>query len=78
MHGRIRWLDVGSQVVIDGMTVRPGDLIHADVNGVLVLPSELADDVYERAAAIHADEAAFFAQMRRPGLTIDEYLASQG
>ena len=38
MHGRLRWLDVGSPVVIDGMTVRPGDIIHADVNGAIVIP----------------------------------------
>src|SRR5439155_17993574 len=32
MHGTIRWLDVNSPVVIDGMTVRSGDVIHADEN----------------------------------------------
>jgi len=38
MHGRLRWLRAGSPVVIDGMTVRTGDIIHADVNGVLCIP----------------------------------------
>jgi regulator of RNase E activity RraA len=78
MHGRIRWLDVGSAVVLGGMTVRPGDLIHADVNGALVLPAGLAEGVSERAAAVHAAEAAFFARMRRPGLPMAEDLASPG
>ncbi len=38
MHGLIRWLDVNGPVMIDGMRVRPGDIIHADVNGALVVP----------------------------------------
>src|SRR5688572_23949548 len=38
MHGRLRWLDVGSPVIVDGMTVKTGDVVHADINGALVIP----------------------------------------
>jgi 4-hydroxy-4-methyl-2-oxoglutarate aldolase len=74
MHGRLRWLDVGSPVVIDGMTVRTGDIIHADVNGVLCIPAQIADQVYEKAVAVRSRESAIFAGLDQPGMTIQEYL----
>ena len=77
MHGRIRWLDIGSPVVIDGMTVRPGDVIHADVNGVIVIPAEVADQVYDKAAEVRRNEGAFFARLREPGMTLEAYLGDR-
>lgn len=76
MHGRLRWLDVGSPVVIDGMTVRTGDIIHADVNGVLCMPGNLADQVYEKAVQVRQRESALFAQWDKPGITLDDYFAA--
>ena len=67
MHGRLRWLDVNSPVVIDGMTVRPGDFVHADVNGAIVIPPHLADQVYEQALAVQQSEQALFATLRAQG-----------
>ena len=64
MHGRLRWIDVNSTVVIDGMTVRPGDFIHADVNGAVCIPREIADQVYERATLVRQREAEMFAALR--------------
>ena len=78
MHGRIRWLDLNSPVVVDGMTVRPGDVIHADVNGALVIPAQVVDQVAERAQAVREREAAFFARLRQPGMTLDAYLSRNG
>ncbi len=76
MHGRLRWLDVGSPVVIDGMTVRTGDIIHADVNGVLCIPAALADRVYDKAVEVRAYESALFAVWDRAGTTLDDYFAA--
>jgi len=74
MHGRLRWLDIGSPVVIDGMTVRTGDIIHADANGVLVIPLAIADQIYDKAQAVRTREQGLFAKWRAPGYTIDDYL----
>ena len=78
MHGQLRWLDVGSPVVIDGMTVRPGDIIHADVNGAIVIPPKVADQVYDKTAAFRVWEQGVFAKLHAPGMTIEKYLAEQG
>ncbi len=76
MHGRLRWLDRGSPVVIDGMTVRTGDVIHADENGALCFPQELAGAVLEKAAVVREKESKMFETLRRPGMTVDRYQAS--
>lgn len=76
LHGRLRWLDAGSPVVVDGMTVRQGDVIHADENGALCFPAELAGAVLEQAAVVRDKEARMFETLRQPGMGVDRYLAS--
>ena len=78
MHGIMSWLDVGSPVVIDGATIRTGDVIHADENGALVIPPNVADRVLEEAAAVRASEAVLFARLRAPGMSIEAYLQGDG
>ncbi|MER3404871.1 MAG: hypothetical protein C4289_06655 [Chloroflexota bacterium] len=75
MHGRIRWLELNCPVVIDSMTVRPGDIIYADVNGALVIPAEVADQVYDKAREVREREQAMFARLREPGMTLEKWLA---
>jgi regulator of RNase E activity RraA len=48
-HGRPSIYDVGATVNIDGMEVRPGDLLHGDENGITVIPAEIAAQVAAKA-----------------------------
>jgi 4-hydroxy-4-methyl-2-oxoglutarate aldolase len=75
MHGRLRWLDVGSPVIIDGMTVRTGDFIFADINGAVVIPPEGIDKAYELAMEVKKREGAQFDAMKQPG-HIDAFIAA--
>ncbi|TMC57955.1 MAG: RraA family protein [Chloroflexi bacterium] len=75
MHGQLRWLDLNSPIVIDGMTVRPGDIIHADVNGALLIPADVADQVYDQARRVRQHEQALFERWRAPQYTLADYLA---
>lgn len=68
MHGRIRWLDVNSPVVIDGVTINPGDVVHADVNGIIVIPPDIADQVYEKVLVVQERESKLLARLREQGL----------
>ena len=38
-------------VILDGVTIRPGDLIFGDIDGVVIIPKEIADEVFEQALA---------------------------
>jgi 4-hydroxy-4-methyl-2-oxoglutarate aldolase len=50
-HGNPLCVSVGDEVTISGMRVKPGDLLHGDVNGVVMVPEECADKVTEAAHA---------------------------
>ena len=50
-HGNPICVSVGDTVEISGMTVKMGDLLHGDANGIVHIPDECAADV---AAAAHA------------------------
>ena len=38
-------------VILDGVTIRPGDLIFGDIDGVVIIPKGIADEVFEEALA---------------------------
>lgn len=44
-HGHFRLIELNIPVQIGGMIVRPDALLHADCNGVTVIPSEIASEV---------------------------------
>ena len=73
MHGKIRWLDINSPVVIDGVTIKTGDVIHADINGALMIPATAADQVLEKALLVRQKESALFAKLGQSGMTIDKH-----
>jgi 4-hydroxy-4-methyl-2-oxoglutarate aldolase len=56
-HGYSHIVDLHRAIRVGGMTVHPGDLIHADANGVATIPIEIAADVAEAAAELAAAES---------------------
>jgi 4-hydroxy-4-methyl-2-oxoglutarate aldolase len=55
-HAYAHIFDFGAKVVVGGMDVRPGDLLHGDQHGVLTIPGEIATEVPRVAAEIEAQE----------------------
>lgn len=43
-------------IVIDGVTIHPGDYVFGDIDGTVVIPAELIDEVIERAMEIEHRE----------------------
>src|SRR5438270_10298310 len=56
-HGYSHIVDLHRAVRVGGITVHPGDLIHADANGVATIPQAIASEVGEAAAEFAAAEA---------------------
>ena len=54
--GRMEIVDIQCDVVIDGVTIHPGDLIFGDLDGVAIIPQQIEDEVIERCLAILASE----------------------
>jgi regulator of RNase E activity RraA len=56
-HGYSHIVDLHTTVRVGGLTVHPGELIHADANGVCTIPTEIADQVAGVAQEFVAAEA---------------------
>jgi len=74
-HAYIHMVEFGRPVQVGGLTVRSGDLIHADRHGVLVIPAEVAPELAQMAADFEAVEREFIESVHRPGFAIERMKA---
>ncbi len=75
-HAFVHLVDFGVQVNVHGMTVRDGDLIHADKHGAVVIPLDKAAELPAAVALAMRREQPILAAARDPGFTIDKWLAA--
>jgi 4-hydroxy-4-methyl-2-oxoglutarate aldolase len=57
-HGAGRVVDVGNPVSVGGLRVASGDILHADANGVVAVPSAVAEHLPAAAARVIESEDA--------------------
>ena len=56
-HAYVRYVAIGTSVKIGGHVINPGDLLHADEHGVLIIPHEVPlDDLIRQAHEFMASE----------------------
>lgn len=71
-QGAYRVAHSGKFCVIDGFTVRTGDWIFADANGVIVIPNRLVKEVIRQSIEVEKNEASIINKVRAgaylPGL----------
>jgi len=65
-HGNPICVSVGDDVTISGMRVRMGDLLHGDVNGVVHIPDECAEQVADAAYRVWAEEGETLRRIASP------------
>ena len=70
-HAYVRMVEVGTPVRVGGLTVRPGDLLHADRHGVLNVPLELAARIPEGVKVVDAMERQIINYSQSPEFTVD-------
>jgi regulator of RNase E activity RraA len=63
-HGNFGIVDVGVPVTIDGQQVQTGDLLHGDLNGIVIVPSEVVPELPETIDRIRAREQKMIDYMR--------------
>jgi len=71
-HAYIRWVEINTPVEVGSLVVNPGDLIHGDEHGVLVIPKEV--DLEKLVADVKrflASEASLVDYCRQPDFTVD-------
>jgi regulator of RNase E activity RraA len=65
-------------VVVDGLYVEPGDVIHGDPNGVLSIPFQIADQVAKKAGQLRDVENETLRYVGSPEFSLDEALKRMG
>ena len=74
-HAYNHVVDFGTKVRVGGLTISPGDIIHADKHGVLLVPADVAHRVPEAAALISDRERDVIELTRSKGFDLDELRA---
>jgi regulator of RNase E activity RraA len=78
-HGYAHLEDFGQPVEIFGMQVNPGDLIHADKHGAVVIPAEVAAEVAAAARQVELSEKPMLAacQLDNPVDELDRLISPE-
>jgi regulator of RNase E activity RraA len=71
-HAFVHVVALNVDVDVCGMAVRPGDLIHADRHGAVVIPHDAAAKVPDAAALVARKEKVVIEAARRPGFSVAE------
>jgi len=71
-HAYDHLVDVGNPVKVGGLVVNPGDLIHADKHGVLVIPHEVASELAEAARRVEESERGLINLCKSPDFTLEK------
>lgn len=70
-HAHVHGVDFGEPVEVAGMRVVPGDLIHADRHGALVVPPDAAEALPEAARSVMASERVLIEASKADGFGPD-------
>ena len=70
-HGRIDVGEANVPVKVGGLTVHPGDILHADCNGVVSIPQDLLEDLPSKVWKILDDEKILLSRLRSDGVDIE-------
>ena len=74
-HANVHMVDFGIPIKVGGVWIKPGDLLHADQHGVVVLPEELAPKIPEAIAKVEAREREIISACQAPDFTAEKLKA---
>ena len=70
-HSYAHIFDFGGPVLVGGLEVRPGDLLHGDVHGVQKIPLDIVDKIPAAAQQILQRRARIVSECRPAGLSVE-------
>jgi regulator of RNase E activity RraA len=73
-HAYVRVLEVGVPVRVGGLSVHPGELLHGDRHGVVLVPTEIASQVPDAVRAVEAEERRFIDFLQSPTFTAERLI----
>jgi 4-hydroxy-4-methyl-2-oxoglutarate aldolase len=76
-HGYCHIVSINTPVVVGGVPIYPGDLVHGDLNGVTTIPIEIASEVPDVCREIARAEAIILDYLKQPHVRVPEYNAAR-
>ncbi len=73
-HAYVRVESAGQPVTVGGLRVSPGDLLHADQHGVLLIPRKIAGELPAAAERVIAAEQSLLRWVSSPKFDADELI----
>ncbi len=73
-HAYVRLVDFGSPVMIGGVEINSGDLLHADKHGVCLIPHEVAPRLAEACVEVESRERPLLEICRSDNFSLEEYI----
>ncbi len=74
-HANVHMVDFGIPVKVGGVWVKPGDIVHGDQHGVVVIPPEVAAGIPEAIAKVEAAEKRIISVCQSGDFTVDKLKA---
>ena len=77
-HANFEILDVGIDITVDGQLVKTGDILHGDVNGIVIVPADVLDGLQAAIGVIRDREARFMEFIRSDRFNLVDAKAGTG
>lgn len=77
-HGYPQIGDIAVPVMVGGLRIQPGDLLHADANGIVQIPHALASGVAQLCLPFMQAEEITLSYLRGPNPTVEGYRQAVG
>jgi regulator of RNase E activity RraA len=77
-HGNFEILDVGVPVELDGQVVRTGDILHGDINGIVIVPPDVLDGLEDAIKVIRDRETRFMNFIKGDSFSLEAAKAGTG
>lgn len=75
-HGFVHIKEIDTPVKIFGLDIRPGELVHADRHGALVIPDEVIPVLYSAIGKLLETEKLVLGPAREPGFDFETFRKS--
>jgi regulator of RNase E activity RraA len=75
-HGFVYVVDINQPVTVFGLRINPGDFIHADRHGAVVVPPEILPQLPDAVARMQASEKLILEPARQPDFDYEKFEAA--
>ena len=77
-HGNFGVVEVGEPVTLDGQTIKTGDILHGDRNGIVIVPAETLDGMKDAVDGIRDRESRLMNFIKSDKFTLADAKAGNG